>query len=93
MAKYGGTLTANTNVVVATADMSRQSIYIHNLDSTSNHVIFVEFDAAASTTLADGGWPVDSGEALHLHVENWPEIRGSINIKSAHASDYVIRTS
>lgn len=93
MAKYGGTLVANTNTEIATADLQRQAIFIHNLDSTSNHVMFVEFGAAASTTLADGSWPVDSGETLELWVEQWPEIRGSINIKSAHTSDYVVRTT
>lgn len=92
MAKYGGELQANTNLQVATADMSRQAVFIHNLETTSNHNIFVQFDAAASTTLSDGSWPVDSGETLELHVEEWPEIRGSINLKSAHDADYVIRT-
>lgn len=93
MAKTGGTLTANTNVEVFPADMNRQSLHVHNLDSTANHNIFVEFGTAASTTLTNGSWPVDSGETLTLHVRDFPEIRESINIISAHSSDYVIRTS
>lgn len=93
MAKYGGELDANVGIQVAPADMNRQAVFIHNLETTSNHKIFVEFNAAASTNLADGSWPVDSKETLELHVEEWPEIRGSINLISAHDADYVIRTA
>ena len=92
MAKYGGTLVADTNTVVAGADMDRRSITVHNLDTTANHKIHLEFDAAASKTLSDGSWVIDSKEELMLTVEEYPEIRGSINIISAHNADYVIRT-
>ena len=93
MAKAGGTLTADTNAEVMGADLQRQSVLIHNLETTSNHKIYVEFGTAASTTTSDGSFEVDSGENLELHVENWPEIRGTINLKGAGTYSYIVRTS
>lgn len=93
MAKAGGSLTADTNAVVMAADMNRQSVIIHNLESTANHKIHVEFDAVASKTASDGSFVVDSGENLELHVENWPEIRGSINLIGAGTYAYIVRTA
>lgn len=92
MAKAGGTTVADTNELnVLPADMSRQSITIHNLEHNT-HVLFVEFDGPASTTLSDGSWAV-MGPELTLHVRDWPEIRGSVNLKSTAAVDYIVRTS
>lgn len=98
MAKYGGTLVADTNTPLtnpdgsSTEDMNRQSISIINLDHSNNHILFVEFGGAASTTLADGSWAVH-GPYITLHVDDYPEIRGSINLKSASTTDYIVRTS
>lgn len=92
MAKYGGTLVADTNTEIAGSDMQRQSVSIINLDHSNNHILFVEFGGAASTTLADGSWAVH-GPYITLHVDDYPEIRGSINLKSASTTDYIVRTS
>jgi hypothetical protein len=92
MAKAGGTLTANQNAEVLGADMNRQSVIISNLDNSSNHVLFVEFGSAATTTLS-GGCFVVVGQSLTLHVRDFPEIRDSINLISANNTKYTVRTS
>ena len=91
MAKAGGTALANTNVEVFGADMNRQSICIHNLEHNS-HTLFVEFGAEASTVLTDGSWAV-RGPELMLSVKDFPEIRGSVNIKATSDVDYIVRTA
>lgn len=91
MAKAGGTTSANTNVQVLGADMTRQSISIHNLEH-NNHILFLEFDAPASTVLTDGSFAI-TGPELILHVKDWPEIRGTVNLKSTSDVDYIVRTA
>lgn len=92
-------MVANTNTLLtnpdgsSTDDMARQSVYIHNLETTGNHKIHVEFGTAASTTNTAGSFVVDSGENLELHVENWPEIRDSINLIAGGTYNYIVRTS
>lgn len=85
-------MVADTNTEVLPADMNRQSIIIHNLDHSNNHILFVEFDAAATASAAGGCFAV-VGPALELHVEDWPEIRGSVNLRSTSTTEYTVRTS
>jgi len=90
MAKVGGTLTADVAAPVLPANMSRKSIYIHNLDKNDGHIIYVEFDGVASTVATDDSWAVQ--DELVLSVEDYPEIRGSVSLKSTHGCQYVVRT-
>lgn len=92
MAKAGGSLSANTNAEVLGADMQRQTVFINNL--STNQVIYIEFGAAASTTASDGSWALNHDEPpLILSVEDFPEIRNSINLKSTGTPQYVVRTA
>lgn len=93
MAKVGGTLTADTNAEVLPADGTRHNIAIINNDGAA--AIYVEFGAAASTTVADDSWviPAVAGASLFLNRGEWPEIAGSVNLKSTGTPTYVVRSN
>ena len=91
MAKVNGTLSAATNAEVLAADMQRQTIHIVNLDASE--ALYVEFGAAASTTLADDSWVIPSSGTLTLSVKDWPEIRNTVNLISVGGGDYSVRTA
>lgn len=91
MAKAGGTLTANTNAAAVAANLQRQTVAITNVDTTST--IYVEFDAAASTTASSASWFVAPRTTLTLSVKDWPEIRYSVNLISTGTPQYVVRTT
>ncbi|MBS1793679.1 MAG: hypothetical protein JSS81_07490 [Acidobacteria bacterium] len=89
MAKYGGTLVANTNTPVATADGNRMAVAIQNLDAAS--AIKVEFGAAADTAAGSSSWHLAPSGSLVLARKDFPEIALSINLKSTGTPAYVVR--
>ena len=89
MAKSGGTLTANTNAEVLAANMTRTVLCVINASTTDT--IYCEFGAAASTTAADDSWIINPQGAIMLNVGEWPEITGSVNLKSTGTPSYVAR--
>lgn len=91
MAKVGGTLTANTNAEVLGADMTRYSLVIQNISSTDT--IYFEFGGAASTTAADDSWVLLPQQTIILNGAEWPEIKGSVNLKSTGTPQYLVRDS
>lgn len=91
MAKYGGTLSAATELQVAGASADRLSICIINLSSADS--IKVEFGQAASTATPDGSWHVFPQSQLTLVQGEFPEITMSINLISTGTPSYIVRTT
>jgi hypothetical protein len=91
MAKLGDTLTANTNYVALAADEQRMNVAIINQSTTET--IFVEFGGVASTTVTADCWFIPSSGALFLNVGEWPEIKGSVNLKSTGTPAFVVRSN
>jgi hypothetical protein len=91
MAKQGGSLTADTNAAVLTADMNRAVVIIQNLSATDT--IYFEFGAAASTTSTDDSFVLLPETTIMLPGSLFPEIRGSVNLKSTGTPQYLVRDS
>lgn len=89
--KAGGTLTANTNAEVLTANYSRQALIIQNLSSTDT--IFFEFGTAASTTAADDSFALLPQQSIILSTGEWPDAFKSVNLKSTGTPQYLVRES
>ena len=86
MAKVGGSLSANTNLEVLAADMTRTFLEITNVESTST--IYLEVGAAASTTSTDDSIPILPQTVKTFNGGEVPEIKKSVNLKSTGTPQY-----
>jgi hypothetical protein len=89
MAKQGGSLVANTNAEVLSANAARQAVIIQNISSTDT--IYFEFGAVASTTSTDDSFVLSPQTTIILNAAEFPEIRASVNLKSTGTPQYLVR--
>ena len=89
MAKQGGSLTADTNAEVLSADETRTSLILQNADASA--VIYVEFGAAASTTSTDDSMILAAATTIILDSVTCPDIKKTVNLKSTGTPQYHVR--
>jgi hypothetical protein len=89
MAKQGGSLVADTNAEVLSANAARQAIILQNISTTDT--IYFEFGAVASTTSTDDSFVLRPETTIILNAAEFPEVRGSVNLKSTGTPQYLVR--